>query len=92
MIRSFSSKRLEAFFIQGTKKGIRPEHSQRLADILDRLHAAAEVRDMDYPGSRLHPLKGRMKGSWSVTVSGNWRVVFRFENGHASDVDYLDYH
>ena len=47
---------------------------------------------MDLPGFRLHPLKGRMKGHHAVSVSGNWRVIFRFENGHAVDADYLDYH
>ena len=92
MIKSFASKKLQAFFIKGTKKGIRPEHSQRIADILDRLNAAAEIRDMNYPGSRLHPLKGTFETFWSVSVSGNWRIVFRFEDGYALDVNYLDYH
>jgi proteic killer suppression protein len=47
---------------------------------------------MDLPGFRLHPLKGEYAGFWAVTVRANWRVVFRFEDGHAVDVDYLDYH
>lgn len=92
MIQSFANKRLEAFFVKGTKKGVRPDHVRRLADALDRLEAATEARDMNYPGARLHPLKGKLKGFWSVTVSGNWRIIFRFEDGNAFDVDYLDYH
>jgi len=47
---------------------------------------------MDLPGWRLHPLKGSFAGFWSVTVTANWRVVWRFENGDATDVDYVDYH
>ena len=48
--------------------------------------------DMNIPGFRLHPLKGSLSGYWAVSVSGNWRVTFRFDNGHAVDVDYMDYH
>lgn len=92
MIKSFRHKGLEKLFCRGTKKGIQPEHASRLIDILDRLDAAAVVNDMDYPGSHLHPLKGKLKGHWSVSVSGNWRVIFRFENGDAYVVDYRDYH
>lgn len=47
---------------------------------------------MDFPGAGLHPLKGDKKEFWSVSISGNWRLIFRFENGHAYDVDYIDYH
>jgi proteic killer suppression protein len=47
---------------------------------------------MNIPGFRLHPLKGSLSGYWAVSVSGNWRVTFRFDNGHAVDVDYMDYH
>jgi proteic killer suppression protein len=57
-----------------------------------RLDAAAAIADMDLPGFRLHPLKGELKGFWAVTVRANWRVVFRFIEGDALDVDYLDYH
>lgn len=92
MIKSFRHKGLEKLFHDGTKKGIRPEHVQRLMDILDRLNAAAVVGDMDYPGSHLHPLKGGLRGLWAVTVSGNWRITFRFEKGDAYVVDYMDYH
>lgn len=92
MIKDFEHKGLKAFFHEGTKKGIQPRDAQKLADILDRLHAAANIKDMNYPGSYLHELKGELKGFWSVKVTGNWRVIFKFENGNAYKVDYLDYH
>jgi proteic killer suppression protein len=92
MIASFAHKGLEDFFYDGTKRGIQPRHATRLATILDRLHAAHVVHDMRYPGSALHPLQGQRAGFWAVKVSGNWRVVFRFADGSAYDVDYLDYH
>ena len=63
-----------------------------MRDILVRLNASAEPEDMDLPGFRLHRLKGDYAGFWSVTVRANWRVIFRFRDGHAVDVDYLDYH
>lgn len=92
MIKTFSHKGLEDFFYDGVKKGIQPQHAQKLADILDRLDAANDVSDMRYPGSDLHQLKGEMKGLWAVKVSGNWRLVFSFREGNAYIVDYLDYH
>jgi len=92
VIRSFRHKGLRAFFEQEKTQGIHASHAQRLSDILDLLHAAKEPSDMGFPGSFLHPLKGKLKGHWAVRVSGNWRVVFRFEKGDAFDVDYLDYH
>ena len=92
MIKSFLHKGLEDFFFEGSKKGIQPKHSQKIADVLDLLDAAKELNDINFPGSDLHPLKGRRKGCWSVRISGNWRIIFRFINGDAHDVDYLDYH
>ena len=92
MIKSFSHKGLEVFFRTGTTKGIQAKHADRLGRILDRLDAAAEVRDMNAPGYDLHPLKGKLDGHWSVKVSGNWRVTFRMENGNAYIVNYQDYH
>ncbi len=92
MIKSFANKALENLFLRGSKKGVDPNHAQKLVDILDMLHAATDVRDMSFPGSRLHPLKGDLKGYWAVMVSGNWRVIFRFDKGDARDVDYVDYH
>ena len=92
MIKSFRHKGLQKFFFDGTKKGIQPKHAEKLADILDLLDAANEIKDMNFPGSDLHPLKGDLRGFWSVKVSGNWRIIFRFENGDVLDVDYVDYH
>ena len=68
------------------------EHAEKLRDVLARLDAARAVSDMDLPGFRLHPLKGREQGFWAVTVRANWRVIFRFAGPDALDVDYVDYH
>lgn len=92
MIRTFKHKGLQRFFESGTKSGIRPEQPDRLRLILGRLHASTSPKDMDLPGLRLHELKGTRKGAWSVIVSGNWRVTFRFEGKDAVDVNYEDYH
>ena len=92
MIKSFKHKGLENFFITGNKKGIRPEHANRLERILDRLNSASEIKDMNYPGSFLHQLSGNMKDHYSVKVSGNWRVFFKLINGNAFFVNYADYH
>jgi proteic killer suppression protein len=92
MIKSFKHKGLEDFFYTGKRKGIMPEHAGRLERILDRLNAATEIRDMNYPGSDLHKLAGDKKGQYAVKVSENWRVFFEFVNGNAYIVDYGDYH
>ena len=92
MIASFRHRGLERFFLSGSKAGVRPEHAERLRLVLGRLAAAVSAQDMDLPGLRLHPLKGRLKGRWSVTISGNWRVTFSFSGKDAIQVDYEDYH
>jgi proteic killer suppression protein len=92
VIQGFRRRGLERFFLSGVKSGIRPEHADRLRLALGRLAAAAAPKDMDLPGLRRHPLKGRLKGRWSVTISGNWRVTFAFSGKDAVDVDYEDYH
>ena len=92
MITSFRHRGLERFFLSGSKAGIRPEHAERLRLVLGRLAAAVSAQDMNLPGLRLHPLKGRLKGRWSVTISGNWRVTFSFSGKDAVQVDYEDYH
>ena len=69
-----------------------PEHVKKLRNILARLDASRVVSDMDLPGFRLHPLHGDLKGHWAVTVCANWRVIFKFADGDASEVDYVDYH
>ena len=92
MIRSFSHKGLKRLYEDADQRGVIAEHVLTLRDILARLDAARSVADLDMPGFRLHPLKGEMKGSWSVTVRANWRVTFRFADRDGFDVDYLDYH
>lgn len=92
MIRSFRHRGLKAFYDGRTAKLIAPNHLARIRDILAVLDRCRGPEDMALPGFRLHPLKGALKGHWAVSVSGNWRVTFRFEGGHAVDVDYLDYH
>ena len=92
MIKSFAHKGLESYFYTGAKKGIQAKHAQKLADILDRLDASDDINDMKYSGSDLHQLKGKMKGTWAVKVSGNWRIVFDFKEGYAYHVNYIDYH
>lgn len=92
MIKNFKHKGLEKLYATGSKQGVKPEHASRLRLILARLDASSVPEDMNLPGLGLHPLKGSLKTFWSVSVSGNWRVIFRFENGNATDVDYLDYH
>ena len=92
MIRNFRSNRLKRFFERGDKRHFHADHRETVRDILARLNASTSPEDMNLPGLRLHPLKGNYEGFWSVTVQANWRIVFRFEAGHATDVDYLDYH
>lgn len=92
MIKSFSHKGLEDFFYDGTKKGIQPKHASKIEKILDRLDAAEDIQDLNYPGSGLHPLEPKKEGYWAVNVSGNWRITFLFEEGNASKVNYVDYH
>jgi len=92
MIKSFAHKGLEKLFYNNTKKGIHPDHAQRLLDILDRLDAAADVEDMRYPGSNLHKLSGKLQYHFAVNVTGNWRVTFKFQDGDAHIVNYEDYH
>ena len=92
MIKSFKHKGLEDFFYSGTKKGIKPDHAKKLEKILDRLNAATDIKDMNYPGSDLHQLSGDKKGQYALKVSGNWRVFFEFFEGDAYIVNYDDYH
>ena len=92
MIVSFRHKGLKLLFEKGDRRRVLPDYADKIERILARLEEASEVGNMDLPGFRLHPLKGDLAGNWSVTVSGNWRIVFRFEGGHACDVDLIDYH
>lgn len=92
MILSFKHKGLEKFFTCGSIAGIQAKHVKRLQLILGRLSVATDIRDMDLPGLYLHQLKGVRADIWSVRVSGNWRVTFRFVGEHAEVVNYEDYH
>jgi toxin HigB-1 len=92
MIRSIRHKGLRRLHEDDDSRGVIREHTEKLRDILARLDAAGRIADMDLPGFRLHPLKGELKGFWAVTVRANWRVIFRFAEGDALDIDYVDYH
>ncbi len=92
MILSFKHRGLERFFREGSKAGIQPAHAAKIERLLSTLNQARRIDNMDIPGWDLHPLKGELKGHWSVKVIGNWRITFRFENGDAEIVDYQDYH
>lgn len=91
-ITRFRHKGLERFFSRGVTTGIPSRYATRLRLILGRLSVAREPRDMGLPGLDLHPLKGARQGTWAVSVSGNWRVTFRFEGPDVTDVDDEDYH
>ena len=92
MIRSFRHRGLKALHDGRTAGRVAPGHIDKLRDILAVLDRSRTAQDMDLPGFRLHALKGVLKGHYAVSVSGNWRVTFRFEEGNAVDVDYVDYH
>ena len=92
MITSFIHKGLERFYKKGIRSGVQANHSKRLRLILSNLDQAESPNDMDLPGLWLHELKGKRKGIWSVTVSGNWRVTFRFIGSNPEVVNYEDYH
>lgn len=92
MIRSFKHRGLKRLFEKDEPQGIRPDHVEKVQNILTVLNRSRTPEDMDLPGFRLHRLKGGRKGFWSVTVRANWRVIFRFESGHAWDVGLTDYH
>ena len=92
MLGSFRHKGLRKLFESGNSAGVDARHVDRLRKILALLATAESLEDMSLPGLNLHELKGARKGTWSVWVSGNWRVTFRFERNDATDVDYEDYH
>ena len=92
MIKSFKHKSLEQFFLKGTVKGVQPKHAKKLRLQLIALDTAICIEDLDLPGYRLHPLKGSRKGFWSITVNGNWRITFEFQDGNVYIVNYEDYH
>ncbi len=92
MIKSFRHKGLKRFYSTGSTAGIQPEHAKKLRMQLVALDTATSVEDMGIPGFRLHSLKGKDKGRWSIRVNGNWRMTFEFQDGNAYILDYEDYH
>jgi proteic killer suppression protein len=92
MIESFRHKGLKRLFESGDRSKIRPDLAEKVERILARLDAAGSAEDMNVAGFGLHPLTGDLKGYWAIVVSRNWRVIFRFDDGSAFDVDFLDYH
>ncbi|MGB7947551.1 MAG: type II toxin-antitoxin system RelE/ParE family toxin [Candidatus Binatia bacterium] len=92
MIQSFRHKGLSRLFVDGDRKRLPADMIEKIENILAVLSRAKVPSDLNLPGFRLHPLKGRLKGFWSVTVRANWRVIFRFRDGHVWDVDLIDYH
>ncbi|KVO98777.1 type II toxin-antitoxin system RelE/ParE family toxin [Burkholderia ubonensis] len=92
MIKSWQHKGLEAFFLGGSKAGIRPDHTPRLGRQLARLDLASAPLDMNVPGWRFHRLEGSLVGHYAVSVNGNWRLTFRFDGPDAVLIVYQDYH
>ena len=91
-IKNFRHKELKKFFETGSKAGLNASLLKKIGLILDRLDSAVDLKDMNFPGSDFHPLKGDFKGFYSVHVNGNWTIIFRFGNSEAFDVDLIDYH
>jgi len=92
MIRRLRHRGLKRLYEHDDQRGLNATHLEKIRRILARLDQASKPEHMDLPGFRLHPLKGELSGFWSVTVQANWRIVFRIEDGDATDVDFVDYH
>ena len=92
MIKSFRHKGLRKLFESGSTSGVQASHGKRLRMQLAALDTSQTIEDMCVPGFALHPLKGEMRGRWSISVSGNWRLTFEFKDGNAYVLDYEDYH
>lgn len=92
MIKTFRHKGLQRLFEDNDSSKLPPDMVTRIRLILSTLHASEEIEGMNLPTFRLHLLKGKWKGFFSVTVRANWRIIFRFEEGDAFDVDFVDYH
>jgi toxin HigB-1 len=92
MVRSFKHRGLKRLYERGDRSGIRPDLVDTVQEILTVLDSATTPQELDLPGYRLHPLKGDLRGFWSVTVRANWRIVFRFIGVDAFDIELIDYH
>ena len=92
MIRRIRHRGLKRMYERGDPSRVGPGIADRVALALADLDDARKPSDLDLPGYRLHPQKGDLNGYWSISISGNWRVIFRFEDGDVYDVDLVDYH
>jgi proteic killer suppression protein len=92
MIESIRHKGLRLFWEKNDLSRLPAAHIKKVRLILTLLHNVKNIEDMDFPGSGLHPLKGSYAGFWAVKISGNYRIIFRFENENVYDVEYIDYH
>lgn len=92
MIKSFRHKGIERFFRKGDVRGIQTRQAGRILRILDLLDEAGNAGQLNIPGYGLHTLRGDRKGEWAMSVSGNWRITFKFEDEDAIDVNLEDYH
>jgi proteic killer suppression protein len=92
VIQNFKHKGLKEFFETGTTRGIMPNHARRLKVRLEAMELAEEIEAINQPGWGLHELKGERAGTWSLQISGPWRLTFQFENGHCLNVNYEQYH
>jgi toxin HigB-1 len=92
MIRTFRHKGLRRLYQDDDRRGLPAGMAERIRSLLGALDSAKTITDLDRPSFRLHPLKGDLKGFWAITVRANWRIVFRFEDGEAYDLDFIDYH
>jgi proteic killer suppression protein len=92
MIRSFKHRGLKRLFERDDRSGIRADLVDTVQEILTVLDDAVTPQELNLPGYRLHPLKGDLKGYWSVTVRANWRIIFSFHGADAFDVELIDYH
>lgn len=91
MIKSFRSKRLEKLFIKGVSSGLQPQEARKITAVLALLNRAQTEKDF-IAARNCHKLKGDRAGQYAMTITANWRIVFKFEAGHAYDLDYVDYH
>lgn len=92
MIKTIRHRGLKRLYEKDDGSRIDPRLADKVRRVLTRLEHARTPEDMDLPGYVLHPLAGDLKGYWSVRVSGNWRVIFRIQDGHVFDIDLVDYH
>ena len=92
MIRTFRHRGLKRLYERDDPSRVAADLVERVALALADLDSANNLRDFDLPGYRLHPLKGDLRGSWSISISGNWRITFRFDGDDFYDVDLVDYH